>query len=289
MTIVYSSMAEDLERFKLPMKWKPGSDLMSKNAVKRSKNNTYNYSLSPWQYIDICVDVSPDSYSVAPTEWADVQDQVNQEFMLKLISYVSNVYKRYKEISVVLVIVSKSSSSAKFQEEFTVSADGLLLETVCNFWANKYFFLTADAVSNHFQRATLSPMAALGFFITRHTMRQVPQQHWRDPTLALVSRIADNVLAKKDNDILLKSNTRCFLRNAKRNQEEIIEDGKNQETSGKGKTIIDAGEGLFAIEQFEKDLGDDKPTQYTTEDAEFIETLSKPGKRRKWERDFCER
>lgn len=79
------------------------------------------------------VDVHPDSYSVAPTEWTDgsrsdmvyastkllpilieVQYQVNQEFMLRLINYSSNAYKRYKELSIVLVIVTKSFSSVKF-------------------------------------------------------------------------------------------------------------------------------------------------------------------------------
>ncbi|CAO3659669.1 unnamed protein product [Rhizopus stolonifer] len=91
----------------------------------------------------IDVDVSPDSYSVVSTEWADgshsdmvyvstklpppilieVQYQVNQEFMLKLINYASNVYKRYKALPIVLVIVTKSFSSAEFQNEFTVSAE----------------------------------------------------------------------------------------------------------------------------------------------------------------------
>ncbi|GAA5814903.1 hypothetical protein MFLAVUS_008406 [Mucor flavus] len=293
-------MAEDLERFKLPMKWKPGHDVMSKML------------LSDPEIIPIIihsllgVDVSPDSYSVAPTECVDgsrselvyastqlppilieVQDQVNQKFMLSLISYASNVYRRYNELPVVLVIVTKSFYSAKFQEEFTVSADGLLLETVCKLWAKKCFFLTADAVSNHFENATLNPMAALGYFITRHTMRHVPRQHWRDPTLALVSRIADDVLVKEDDDMRLKSNTRFFLRNVKRNLEEIIENSKNQETSSERKTIINAEEGLVAIKQFEKDLEDDKPTQYTTEDAAFIEALSKPGKRRRWGEIFA--
>ncbi|ORE00691.1 hypothetical protein BCV72DRAFT_178336, partial [Rhizopus microsporus var. microsporus] len=111
-------------------------------------------------------DVPPDSYSVVPTEWADgsrsdmvyastefppilieIQYRVNQEFMLRLINYASDVYKRYKMLPIVLVIVTKSFSSAEFQNEFTVSAEGLLLETGCKFWAKKCFLLTADAVS----------------------------------------------------------------------------------------------------------------------------------------------
>ncbi|CEP13989.1 hypothetical protein [Parasitella parasitica] len=133
-------MAEDSERFKLPLKWKPGTDLMSKML------------LSDPEIMRIVIqsllgeDVPPDSYSVAPTEWADG---------------------------------SRSDMVAEFQDEFTASADGLLLETV----------------------STLNPMAALGYFITLHTMTQVPRQHWRYPTLALAFRIVDNILAKKGEDV----------------------------------------------------------------------------------------
>ncbi|KAI9276054.1 hypothetical protein BY458DRAFT_506950 [Sporodiniella umbellata] len=120
-------------------------------------------------------------------------------------------------------------------------------------------------------------------------MTQVPQLHWRDLTLALVFRIVDNILAKKDNDIILKSDTKYFLNQVKRHLEEIIEDSKNQGTSSKIKTTIHAEEGLFSIKQIENDLEDNnksegesnEPKQYTIEDAAFIETLSKPGKRKK--------
>lgn len=254
-------------------------------------------------------DVPPESYAVAPTEWSDgsrsdmvyastkfppilieVQYQVNQEFMLRLIKSGSNIYKRYKALPIVLVIVTKSFSSAEFQDEFTPSADGLLLETFCKFWAKKCYMLTADAVSNDFQKAKLNPMAALGYFTTLHTMTQVPKQHWRDPTLALVSRIVDDILAKKDNDNILKSDTKYFLDQVKRHLDEIIKDNKNQGTGSKTKTVNHAEEGLISIKQIENDLEDNNssegevndPKMYTIDDAEFIDSLSKPGKRKKW-------
>lgn len=262
-------------------------------------------------YIDL--DVPLDSYSVAPFEWADsgrsdmvyastklppilieIQYQVDQEFMLRLINHASSVYKRYKALPIVLVIVTKSFSSAEFQNEFTVSTDGLLLETVCKFWAKKCFLLTADAVSNHFQQATLNPMAALGYFLTLHVMNEVPQQHWRDPTLALAFHIVNDILAKEDNDMIFKSDNRHFLSQVKRNLEKIIEESKDQGTSSNRKTIIHAEEGLFSIKQIQKDLENNNRSegesngsrQYNNEDAAFIETLSKPGKRKKWKEIF---
>jgi hypothetical protein len=87
----------------------------------------------------IGTDVPANSYTVAQTEWADgsrsdmiyasrvetteslppilieLQYQVNQDFMLRLIKYSFNAYKRYKVLPIVLVIVTKSFSSAAFQ------------------------------------------------------------------------------------------------------------------------------------------------------------------------------
>ncbi|KAI7890660.1 uncharacterized protein EV154DRAFT_387163, partial [Mucor mucedo] len=164
----------------LPLKWKPGADLMTKRLLN----------------------VCSDSYSVAPTEWADgsrsdmvyaskifppilieVQYHVDQEFMFRLLKYCSNVYFRYKEQPVVLVIVTKSISSSEFKNEFDLHADGLLLEAVSKFWAKRCYLLTSDAVYNHFDKANLNPMAALAYFFTHHTMTQVPRQHWGDPML----------------------------------------------------------------------------------------------------------
>jgi hypothetical protein len=80
----------------------------------------------------------------------------------QLCNYAFNVYKRYRILLIVLVIVTKSFSSAKFQNEFTITSEGFLLEASCKFWAKQWFLLTADAVSNHFNQKTLHPMTALG-------------------------------------------------------------------------------------------------------------------------------
>ncbi|CEG71054.1 hypothetical protein RMATCC62417_06847 [Rhizopus microsporus] len=60
-------MAEGLESFKLPLKWKPGAGLMSKMLL--SDPEIMRIIIQP--FID--VDVPPDSYSVAPIEWADTK------------------------------------------------------------------------------------------------------------------------------------------------------------------------------------------------------------------------
>ncbi|ORE00690.1 hypothetical protein BCV72DRAFT_177651, partial [Rhizopus microsporus var. microsporus] len=102
-------------------------------------------------------------------------------------------------------------------------------------------------------------MAALGYFLTFHTMNQVPQQHWKDPTLVLAFHIVDDILAKEDNDMIFKSDTRYLINQVKRNLKKIIEESKGQGTSNNRKTIIHAEEGLFSIKQIQEYLeGNDR-------------------------------
>jgi hypothetical protein len=104
----------------------------------------------------VYTDIPENSYTAAQTEWADgsrsdviyasrnksksmpliiieLQYQVDQMFMLRLIKYSSNVYHRFKILPIVLVIVSQSFSRIAFKREFTPSADGLFLEANCKF------------------------------------------------------------------------------------------------------------------------------------------------------------
>lgn len=97
----------------------------------------------------------------------ELQYQVNQMFMPRLIKYSSNAYHRYKVLPIVLVNVTQSFSSTAFKREFTASEDGLLLETSCKFWAKQCVLLTAEAVSDYLCESTLNHMAALGCFLTR--------------------------------------------------------------------------------------------------------------------------
>lgn len=108
--------------------------------------------------MSIDASIPANSYPIAQIEWADgsrsnvvyassietreslpsilieLQYQVDQNFMLRLIKYASHTYIRYKVLPTVLVVVIKSFSSADFQREFTISRNGLLLEASCKSW-----------------------------------------------------------------------------------------------------------------------------------------------------------
>ncbi len=77
---------------------------------------------------------------------------VNQEFIIyRLLNYTSNAFDRYKVLPVILVIVTNSSYSAEFQNQFIISKnDTCLLEASCKLWAKKCALLTPELVSIHF-------------------------------------------------------------------------------------------------------------------------------------------
>ncbi|RCI00196.1 hypothetical protein CU097_015539 [Rhizopus azygosporus] len=119
-------MAESLESFKLPLKWKPGADLMSKMLL----SDPEIIRIIIHSFIDVYV--PPESYSVAPTEWADTkgvytlytsqntsnekfipilaafQEEVNQATILETIERLTLVYKNFRILPTVLVISIKS-------------------------------------------------------------------------------------------------------------------------------------------------------------------------------------
>lgn len=137
--------------------------------------------------------------------------RVDRDFMLRLITYASHTYRQCKVLPIVLIIVTKSFSSANFQREFAISTNGFLLEVSCKFWAKKCVLLTADVVSNHLNQETLDPLVILGNFFTYHDIQQIPLHYKQNPTLALVTSII-NGLFSKDKDMLYKTSTKyCTL------------------------------------------------------------------------------
>ncbi|KAI9262866.1 hypothetical protein EDC94DRAFT_518636, partial [Helicostylum pulchrum] len=152
----------------LPLKWKPGTVLMNKMLLSDSKI----MNLSLWldtdgTRSDIVYASKIEKAESLPPILIESQYYVDQDFMLRLISYSSNSYKRYKVLPIILVIVTKSFSKANFQDEFTTSSEGFLLQASCRFWAKQCFLLTAGAVSNYSycHQITLDPMVALGYFL----------------------------------------------------------------------------------------------------------------------------
>jgi hypothetical protein len=141
--------------------------------------------------LSIDASIPTNSYVISPNKWSDgsrsdvayasttitndslppvlieLQYQVDQDFMLRIIKYASHVYKWYKVLPVIVVFVTKSFSSADFQREFITLKNSVLLEAICQFWAKRCFLLTPDAFRKHSNTRPLDPIVALGVFLTR--------------------------------------------------------------------------------------------------------------------------
>lgn len=77
----------------------------------------------------------------------EIQYNIDQMFMLRLIKYsLKNAFHRYKMLPIVLVVATKSFSSAAFKKEFTPSECEFFLETGCKFWAKHCAVMTPEAV-----------------------------------------------------------------------------------------------------------------------------------------------
>jgi hypothetical protein len=155
-----------------------------------------------------------------------MQYHVDQEFMFRLIKYSSNAYSRYKVLPIVLVVATKSLA-ASFEEKFITSPSGFLLEASSVFWAKQFVLLSANAISEHFNEATINPMAALGFFLTRHLLCQVLERHRSNKTLLMLSSIVKEILSQNDQEKIKKSGTLYQLNQAKRLLEEILEEAES--------------------------------------------------------------
>ncbi|KAI9243788.1 hypothetical protein EDC94DRAFT_699958 [Helicostylum pulchrum] len=178
-------MSEGLERLELPLKWKPDVDLMSKMLLSDPEiMRIIIHSL-------IGVDVSPDSYSVVPTEWADtkgvytlyasqntsnekfipvlvvIQEEVNQTTILEIIERSTLVCENFRILPIVLVISIKSSSKLKNDGEFNVIDHPFLMQCESKFWASKcYLFFADDLVNMNTTNTFTSALFTLCHFIS---------------------------------------------------------------------------------------------------------------------------
>ncbi|KAG1441315.1 hypothetical protein G6F56_011539 [Rhizopus delemar] len=301
-----SSSSKDTGYTTLPLKWTPVKDLLSKDLLKDPKiMNLIIRSL-------LGSNIPSDAYHVSQTEWSngtrsdvvyaanhnkneefppviiEIQYMVNQEFIYRLINYASNAFDRYKVSPVILVIVTNSFCSAEFQNQFTINENNTcLLEASCKLWAKKCVFLTPELVSTHFNDEDLNPMAALGFFVTKHNVNEMPEKNRTDPTYVLLSSVVNCILLKDGAENIDKSSLSYHLQQIKRNFESILED---DEDPGENETKKCVKEGLLWVEKLENEFEIESLNspikKYTEEDAAFIEEQTKGKKTIPWKEIF---
>lgn len=84
-----------------------------------------------------------------------------------------------------------------------------------------------STVSTHLNQEILYPMIALGLFLTRHELYQIPEHHRSDVALMLLSSTAKEILSRETYQRIKKSSTFHQLNDAKRIFAQIIEENDN--------------------------------------------------------------
>ncbi|PHZ14146.1 uncharacterized protein RHIMIDRAFT_290877 [Rhizopus microsporus ATCC 52813] len=173
---------EDINNLYLPFEMRPGTDLTSKLIP----NNKTVINIIVHHLLGI--NIPNNAYLSGSTEWADgkrsdalyiprngvthdlppilieVQNCIDQLFMIRLINYCAHVYERYEVLPVVLVFVVKKFSNTTFEEKFVKKANApYILETQCEFWAKSTNFVSAKSIEN-FTQDSMDPFVALAYF-----------------------------------------------------------------------------------------------------------------------------
>ncbi|CEP09835.1 hypothetical protein, partial, partial [Parasitella parasitica] len=132
-------------------------------------NNTYTTSSAEWadgKRSDLLYTPKNGAKIDLPPILIEVQNRVDQKFMLRLINYCANVYDRYEVLPVVLVFVVGKFASAKFEEKFVKKASTpYILETQCEHWASCVNFVSAMSIQDYIHDS-MDPFLALIYLIT---------------------------------------------------------------------------------------------------------------------------
>lgn len=124
-------------------------------------------------------------------------NQVDHEFMIRLISYCANVYGRYEILPVVLVFVIGEFANVKFEEKFVVNANfSCVLETQCEHWAKSVNFVTAKSIEDHVQDR-MDLFVALAYFTTSRAQSLGSLTFASDLTVRFLYSLCKRYMKKK--------------------------------------------------------------------------------------------
>ncbi|KAG0808039.1 hypothetical protein G6F25_010093 [Rhizopus arrhizus] len=311
--------SEDTNSITLPWNWKPGSDSMSKLLF----NDPTVVNLVVQSLLG-STDIPANSYTVASNEWADgtrsdvvyaaeskstktqppilieFQNQVNHEFMNRVINYSLSAYRRYKVYPIVPIFAIKGFSSIEVEKEFVVADKKPFLEIESKFWAKKCFLVSSNSVLEYIGQSPMDPMIAMGYFLTSNAVSLTSLRYQFDPTVRLLFQICKDLTMKEsDPKNMSVESMEPLLEDIKRRIEDVVDEDDNipgeavkkikgyisesfELISEQSKLLI---ERTKAAESSRSNVNEDR---YTEDDIILIESKSKAGKNRNWKHIYDE-
>ncbi|KAG0862805.1 hypothetical protein G6F16_012265 [Rhizopus arrhizus] len=301
---------DDVNNLYLPFELRPGTDVTSKFIMndKTVKNIIIHELLGS--------NISNNLYHSASTEWSDgtksdvlyvptevnndqppilieIQNSVDQAFMIRLIQYCTRVYERFQVLPVVLVFVVVKFSSKEFEKKFLPKVNTpYLLETSCEFWAQEVKFISAKSIENHI-KVGMNQLVALAYFTTCQSASLSSLEFADDSTVRFLYSIYKTNMKKKGDSKIIQiiDQSREQIKKAIELDEEnpILTAEKCKSFAEQLLETIQAQKRkLVEVYELDTEVSQRQQKKYTTEDFKFIEANSEPNKTRNWKKIFNE-
>lgn len=256
-------------------------------------NNLYNSASTEWS------DGTKSNVLYVPTEVSndrppiliEIQNRVDQAFMIRLIQYCTRAFERFKVLPVVLVFVVKMFSSKEFEKKFVPKVNTpYLLETSCEFWAREANFISLESIENHI-KVGMNQLVALAYFTTCQSPSLSSLEYAGDSTVRFLYSICKANMKKKGNSKIVEiidQSTEQIKKAIELDEEDPILTA--EKCKGFAEQLLEAiqVQKRKLVEVYELDIEASQKHQkkYTTEDFNFIESNSEPGKPKNWKKNI---
>ncbi|ORX45534.1 hypothetical protein DM01DRAFT_1368701 [Hesseltinella vesiculosa] len=139
----------------------------------------------------------------------EIQNVVNDVFMASAIQYCLNVYRRFHIYPILVIICVDKIASRNLADKFTPTEDmPYCLQTCSTHWAKNCFLLSKNSINtlvNGDDNQPLDPIVAFVHFLTSGQQSIIGNDHWDDPSIQMLYRIAKDIHSggeKKENSTL---------------------------------------------------------------------------------------
>ncbi|KAL0096864.1 hypothetical protein J3Q64DRAFT_1827953 [Phycomyces blakesleeanus] len=198
--------------FSLPLKYIPGTDLMSKLIL--NNDEVIKIIVSTLFGVDACR-----KYSTRPKEWPnfkrsdvlycpfnrkefknhppiliEVQYYTGMNFFRRLMKYSLSVCKYYSTLPIVLTIVTNNISQALADQAYECPEFPYAKNLPCTGRTKACFMINKQTITNHLKSKPLEAMVALAHFLIEGKSALINIDRRDDQTIQTLYRIAKNII-----------------------------------------------------------------------------------------------
>ncbi|KAI8056475.1 hypothetical protein BDF21DRAFT_481302 [Thamnidium elegans] len=165
-------------------------DIIIKELVGQNVDNAaYGLGRCSWANQSISDVVYIPKLSQLSPVLVEVQCNVNEEFITRLIGYSLQLKQEYGQLPKILVITIKSIT-AEIKSKFNNLENERIYTMNCDYWAESCQIISAETIQTQLNNNPLNKLVALGHFLIhqKRNILSISQKH--DPTIQLLYQIS---------------------------------------------------------------------------------------------------